>query len=712
VGLIRQTAFGTTAQALTPADVGMNIFGSDRFPAFQIFTADNVLRNSLYIGPRSNFGNAGVFQNRASWASSANWMTGRQNLYFGFEMNYTQMNIVNESNQVSTLESQTFADFLRGTPIASSFSYLFAGASNRYYRAWQAGAFVQDAIKLKSNLNVSLGLRYDFNGPFSEKYGHLSNFHADAYQYDAASGTVLNSGIVIAGNNATLGTKGVSDSTLTGRQWGIGPRVGVAWSPGFAKNLTIRAGAGVYFDRGEFFTYLSPGAGRGFSGPFGVTLQLPFVQQVSASSTATLEAPFGSTPPPPPTNPNAITALLPNFAALKAGGTKGTPYLFGGYDATNVLPYTENWSLDLQYQAANSWLFTLGYVGNHGVHQVLPIPFNQPGIATPSNPINGEQYSYGFNMIPTETVHTFEGGNTDLRVPFLGYSSNNVLYKTIGISTYNSLQFSIRKRLSRGLQFITSYTWSHTLDDQSGLGLFYNGNDPTNTHLSYGTSSYDRTHVFITSYLYELPNFAKNSHALGVAANGWQLSGLVTAQSGQPFNFYDFSGAVAGQYYSNTVSILDPVIGFTPGVNNSQIQLQGTTGVNPAQQYIDASKLYIPTLAPGTHGVPPCTAAGACDTVEAAFGSAGRNTFRGPFQTRLDLSVAKTFRISDRYSLRYSAEAYNIANHPSFEAPNNSTSLYSYNSTTGVATVRTPSATTGFITHTIGSPRFLQMSLR
>ncbi len=700
-GFIRQRAFSTTAQALTPADAGINLFGGDRFPSLTIFQADGSLRNSLVVGPKNNFGNVGAFQNRGAWSSNVNWVTGRHTLYLGFSADYTQLNIINQSNQVATMESQTFADFLRGAPLNTSFSYFFNGSSNRYYRAWQAGAFVQDNVKLSKNFNLSLGLRYDYNGPFSEKYGRLASFHPDQYQYNAATDTLVNSGVVIAGNNSTLGTKGISDSTLTGRQWGIGPRVGLAWSPGALRNVTVRAGFGIYYDRGEFFTYLSPGAGRGFSGPFGVTLQLPFVAQIAATAASTLANPFGSVAPPPPSNPNAITALLPNAAALKTGAAT---YLFGGYDPRNTLPYTENWSLDLQWQARNSWLFSLGYVGNHGVHHVLPIPFNQPGIATSANPINGEQLSYGFNIVPAESLKTSDGGNTDLRVPFLGYSSNAVFYKTIGVSSYNSLQLGVRKRISHGLQLTASYTWSHSLDEQSGLGLFFNGNDPFNPRASYGNSSYDRTHVLIASYLYQFPNLAKSNRFLKQAINGWELNGLVTAQSGQPFNFYDFSGAVAGLYYANTVSILDPIIGFQPGVTTKDVIRQGTRGINPALPYIDASKLFIPALPPGVNGIP------AGDTFEAGFSNAGRNVFRGPFQKRLDSAVAKTFRISERFRLRYSAEFYNITNHPSFDVPNVSTSLYSVSS--GRVTVRTPSSSTGFISHTLGSPRFIQMSLR
>jgi hypothetical protein len=703
VGVVRQAVAAQTSQALGPADIGMNLLGSPNFPALEIFQNDGALKKALFIGPRngSGFSNNGFYQNRGDWSSNANWIAGRHTVYFGVSGNQTQMNIINGANQVATLESQTFVDFLKGAPLNTSFSYFYNGASSRYYRATQAGAFIQDSWKVKSNLTVSLGVRYDFNGPFSEKYGRLSSFHPDAYQYNASTDSYTSSGVVIAGNNATLGTKGVSDSTLTGRQWGVGPRIGIAWSPGFAKNLTLRAGAGIYYDRGEYFSYLSPGNGpNGTGGPFGVTLGLPFVSRVSATAASTLDNPF-TAPPPPPSNPDGIKSLLPTLAQIKTGATT---YVFGGYDPSNVLPYTENWSFDLQYQPANSWLVTAGFVGNHGVHQVLPIPFNQPGIATAANPINGETTSYGFNAVASETEKTFGGGNASVRAPYLGFDTQSVFYKTIGISTYNSLQLGVRKRLSKGLQLSTSYTWSHSLDEQSGLGLFFAGNDPNQPHLSYGNSAYDRTHVFITSYLYEIPRAVDKKSWPALAVNGWQLSGVIVAQSGQPFNLYDFSGAVSGIYNGSFPNISDPVIGFTPGLSTSAVQLQGTTGVDPGKPYIDVTKLAIPTIAPGTAGIP------AGDTVETGWSNTGRNVFRGPFQTRWDQSIAKTFRINERFGLRYSAEFYNILNHPSFDVPNNSTSLYSVSS--GKVTTRAASSTAGFISHTLGSPRFIQMSLR
>ena len=176
-------------------------------------------------------------------------------------------------------------------------------------------------------------------------------------------------------------------------------------------------------------------------------------------------------------------------------GSTALPILFGGYNPKNTLPYSENWSLDLQWQPSNDLVVTLGYTGNHGVHEVLPIPFNQPGIATPTNPINNQIYSYGYLAangpdarlrrfndasadcfhLPAEEVQTqigkfsFSDGNTALRSKYIGINPNADLWTAEGISNYNALQFGVTKKMSHGLQFNASYTYSHSLDEGSGL---------------------------------------------------------------------------------------------------------------------------------------------------------------------------------------------------------------------------------------------------
>lgn len=171
-------------------------------------------------------------------------------------------------------------------------------------------------------------------------------------------------------------------------------------------------------------------------------------------------------------------------------------------------------------------MLSLAYLGNHGVHQVMPIPFNQPAIATTAKPVNGQIYSFGYqatdasgNPLLAEQVQTTIGefsasdGNTALRVPFIGYNPNSDFWEAEGISNYNALQFQAAKRLSHGLQFTFSYTWSHALDEQSGLGLFFNGNNPLDPRSSYASSDFDRTHVFAIQYLYQFPRAQWGHHA-------------------------------------------------------------------------------------------------------------------------------------------------------------------------------------------------------
>src|SRR5215472_8225613 len=707
LGFARMHTFATTEQPLTPADAGINLFGLTRFPAIVCFTCDNNIRRGVTFGPSGSFANAGFAQNQLEASTNLLWAHGAHTISTGFNFDISQLNVLNRNNEAATLDANDFPSLLQGQ-FNAAFSKFFDGSTSRYYRSKQVGAYVQDSFKARKNLTLSLGLRYDWDGPLTEKNGMLANFDASRYQYDAATDTIVNSGIVVAGNNPTMGTSGVSDSTMKGRQWGFGPRAGVAWSPSFLKNFVVRAGFGIYYDRGEFFSEFSPGAGRGFNGPFGVTLALPFVAQLSTTPTSTLSNPFGSAPPPPPTNAQAITQLLPNIVGLKSGAST---YLFGGYDMNNVLPYTENWSFDLQWQPMNSWVMTLGYVGNRGLHEVLPIPFNQAGIATAQNPIHGEGSSYGFNVLPTvESVHTTDGGNTDLRVPFLGYSTNAVLYRTEGISSYHALQAGLQKRMSHGLQLTASYTWSHALDEQSDLGLFFNGNDPLNPRISYATSTFDRTHVFVVSYLYQLPNFAKTNSWVSKFANGWGLSGITVMESGQPYNIIDFSGAVAGLFYGTQVSILYRILGLAPGVSPNSAVLPGNPVRNPngGLNVLDPTKFVVPTVAPGTNGVP------LGDNMETVFSGGGRNIFRAPFQSRHDMALRKNTKLTERFGLKYEFDAFNVLNHASFAAPRNSTSLYTSSSIKNNVPISVSPANAGSmgnIAQSIGSPRFLQMSV-
>jgi len=708
-GYTRLQAYSHTSQAFTPQDFGMNLLGSTNFPQMEILTADPTIGYGLEFGPSTSFGNAGMYQNQWEYSTKLNWVKGRHNLSFGGQFDHTQLNIVNNNTSTDIVEFTNFMSFVEGSIRSGS---AFDGSASRYYRSNTAGIFANDNFKVRSNLTLTFGIRWDYDGPLTEKYGKLTAFNPNQYAYDASSDTITSSGLEFA--------SGSNDSLMKHLQAGFAPRIGIAWTP--LSKITIRTGFGMYYDRGEFFSYLSPSAGQGFNGPFGVTLAPPFVKPISAKRNSPIAAPFGtSAPPPPSASPSTFLGLLPNLSQTESGdwpsGNLFGPFLYGGYNIYNKLPYSENWTFDIQYQPSNSWLIDIGYVGNHGVHQVLPIPFNQPLLATPQSPVNGQIYSYG-GLSPLSNCNNggldleplcpppYYAGNAEVRVPYLGYDMNSVSYTAEGIANYNALQLQARKRFSHGLQFTATYTWSHALDEQSGLGLFFTGNNPLNPKSNYASADFDQTHVFLINYSYTFPQVTNNK-SLGYLVNGWTLGGQTIAQSGQPYSVYDYSGSVAGLYYGTYDEITNPIVPLAPGVTVKQAELQGTTGVNAGKPVLNVNDFLPQFVAPGTNGVPPCDASG-CDLYESVYGTTGRNTFRGPFQVRFDMSLAKEFALTEKYRLRFNAMAFNIFNHPDFDTPNNDVTFFPYYS--GPPSIP-PQGSLGIIQHTIGSPRFLQLAL-
>jgi hypothetical protein len=318
----------------------------------------------------------------------------------------------------------------------------------------------------------------------------------------------------------------------------------------------------------------------------------------------------------------------------------------------------------------------------------------------------------------------FGTGNAALRAPYIGYDPNSDFNSGVGISNYNALQFSINKRLSHGLQVTGSYTYSHTLDEQSGLGLFYNGNDPNNPRSSYGSSDFDRTHVFTLSYHYDLPTIANAHGWLKHAVNGWGINGVTVLQSGQPYSVIDYSGGVGGIYWGGgqdlTTNPIVPVGGV--GATSNKPLLQGTTGINGLNPVLNAAAFGPPpAFAPGTNGVPACDSSSGvpvCDIFENGYTSGGRNIFRGPFQNRFDFGAVKNFTLSERFALRYDVNAFNIFNHPSFDIPNNTVFFNAFCNPPGpdfscssLGYAIPPIGHLRVLSHTIGSPRFIQMAL-
>ncbi|HVN92397.1 MAG TPA: TonB-dependent receptor [Terracidiphilus sp.] len=807
VGILREKAYATNDQLWKPGQAGTPIssmstaFGSyfsgitindalgDQFDSPGDSSTNTppgplygLLFPSLAIGPDSEYqgANTGVFQNRIMPSATAIWAKGKHSISFGGSWSYTQLNTIDHRTGTGNVDTPDLVTFANNwvTPYTTQLftaTTFLQGNANRYYRANETGLFVQDKFQATPTLSITLGLRYDWDGGLTEKYGNIFNFDPKQYSYSATSDTIMSSGFVIAANNKN-GTQGVSRTTLTGRQWGLAPRLGLAWQPAmFHSKIVVRSGGGFYYDRGELFTYLSPGyaAGEIDGGPFGSSQTEPFVSQqhcpYSSSYNAAnptylylyyvpicggngityavdnseynLATPWGPSRSAPPSNPKAsdISNYLPNAAAIIDGtvgaNNAGQPFTLGVYNRANKLPYSINFTLNIQYQPRNDLMWEIGYVGNLGRHQVIPVPFNQPQIATPGSPthpggIATQYYSYGYTVLdpdtffpecvndPTETncqygtmLNNYEGGNVDLRVPYIGYSSESEAYTAAGIAMYNALESHLEKRLSHGVTAGISYTYSHSTDEQSGMGLFYNGNNPNNLRSGYGSSDFDRTHVINFTYGYTLPKFFSASTLAGMAANGWAIHGAGVFQSGQPYSMIDYSGAVGSIYFSTFNGITNPIVPLAPGCTRKN----ALTGVNGAFYNINngtgaalkASCFTLPLIPEGTMGVPNG------DTYETNFITGERNIFRQSWQRRLDASLVKDLAIHDRYTVRYTFDVYNVTNTASFDIPQNNVNQNAgfNNVPVGGDTLYNPPAGLGIVKHTIGAPRQIQMSL-
>ncbi|HUA01199.1 MAG TPA: TonB-dependent receptor [Candidatus Aquilonibacter sp.] len=723
-GFIREKAYSTIGQpaGFTPAELGMNGFGSTVFPGITI--SDDlgndapantggcspvpcpVFNANLAIGMTGAAQSAftGVFQNRFMPSASAVWIHGRHTVTFGGSFSYTQLNARDDRPDTGMIGFTNFADFLQGLPVTYSADGFITttflnGDANRYYRSKEIGLFAQDKFQITPTLSLSLGLRWDDHGGLTEKNGKLYNFDPALYDYDPTTDTIVSNGFIVAGNNPLFPTKGVSDSTLTGRQWGLSPRIGVAWSPKmFDSKVVVRAGWGLYYDRGELFTYLSPGFAAGViaGGPFGVNQSPPWVNSTQCSPyayvTCSFENPWGTASPVIPSG-NPADLFLPNAADIETGLPL---FSFADYNRANKLPYTMNETLDIQWQPRNDLAIDIGYVGNLGRHEVVPIPFNQARIASPTNPLCGpapvcaspgtaaapQTYTYGYTVVdapgsftpinlPDDTPYqeTFEGGNVDLRVPYIGYSSESESYTAAGISAYNALQVHVEKRLSHNVQAGFSYTYSHSEDEQSAMGLFYNGNNPLDLRSGYGSSDFDRTHVINFDYRFELPKFYSESSLAGKFVDGWVLEGLTVIQSGQPYSIIDYSGAVGSIYYGTNDGITNPIVPLAPGCTVKDA-LTGHSGAQPGVPALNAACFTLPLLPAGGTVDGQAGAIPSNDPYETTFITAGqRNIFRQPWQKRADISIVKMTKINDRVSVRYSFDVFNLTNTGSFDIP-------------------------------------------
>ena len=461
--------------------------------------------------------------------------------------------------------------------------------------------FVQDDFKIRPNLTINLGLRWQINHGWNEVHGNIVNFDP----------TIINPATNTPGaawyasthaNGRTALEANVYDTFL--------PRVGFSWA--VRPNTTVRGGFGLYAYNWSLDTYGSGmGNAVGASGNY-----------TDTSNGITPAVTLGG-------NGNLITPVTGGVSTTPLPYTSGStdPTRFNGGGFQNYeqyhtpVPKIYQWNFGAQRSLTTDIVAELAYVGSHGFNLAFPVDINQVPQSgwAPSDQQNRPYPQY-------QTLQTASS-------------------RTNAISNYNALQASITKRMTRGLSLSFNYTWAHFLDDMdsSGWGSRAGQQDYQNAYdpgANYSNSNFDVRHAFKGYAVYELPfgkgrQFLNNSTPLDLIVGGWQLSGTVVLQTGQPFSVYGDQAnySLAGTQFPNRI----------PGVP-LYVSNKGIDGwFNPAA---------FSKPADGT------------------WGDVRRNFLYGPGMNVFNMSMAKSFALPwEGVRIEFRADAANVFNHKSLGIP-------------------------------------------
>jgi Carboxypeptidase regulatory-like domain len=602
--------------------LGINPSGPAGFPQ----TVPPIYFNSFSIGVPT----LTTFQPDTTYAvyDGFSKVLGPHSMKFGGEFRYFQINERNTcapNGDFTFNGSETgidFADFLLGAPVSyNQCSQQFLDSRSRY-----GGLYFQDTYKVKPNLTLNLGLRWEVSMPWYDTQGKIQTIVPGLQS--VVFPTAPRSWVV-------PGDPGIPSTLAPTRYNNFGPRIGLAYTPDFHEGplgkvfggpgkTSIRAGYGIFYtsveDLNLFYEVGDAPFGLYWISPNPPLFDQPFVTRSDGSSQGQ-RFPFTFPIPGSPANKTLdYSVYLPISASP-------------GYSIHNRLPYAEHYNFTIQRELTRATVLTLAYVGTQGhrlIAQTAANPGN-PGLclqlnalgATPSCGPYGEQQTYtlpnGQQVFGTRT--------------FLGpaFGQGNTFTANISNSNYNSFQVSAERRAS-DVTFLLAYTWAKAIDNASGFGDWVNF---SNYRLSRALSSYDMTHNFVASYNWAIPFERAFTGAPKRLTRGWNLVGISRFSSGFPITMRQSQGdySLIGESSTDTPNWVGPI----------------RTG-NPRQgPYFNADAFTSEELG--------------------RFGTASRRFFHGPGILNTDLALAKDTKITETTSIQLRAEFFNIFNHAQFINP-------------------------------------------
>jgi hypothetical protein len=579
-----------------------------------------------------------------SYSDTVSYTVGRHAIRFGGDFVNGGVNYLRAPYGRGSVSFRYLPDFLEGN--VDSWGLLYGDPQRDVHmRSWSL--FAQDDFRVTRRLTLNLGLRYDVTFPIKDSKNRLANF-------------VPSQGFVQVGY-------GIDEPYRT--NWkNFSPRLGLAWDPYGTGKTVLRAGFGMIYVQPSIRTFMFSTGG----------LHLNPTALIEGAANGTIDTFLQTGAPTYLINWSVDGPIFPVGDSSSNVCSASSPCDFFGVDQNLKTPYVLNWNLNLQQEIAPNTMLQVGYVANRGVQLYSDIDLNQADNSLALQTIRDEFGSpfdvpdYDFSPFeqaarPFVTNCTTGAGPCYPYIRFLNFLGNK------STSSYNSLQATLTHRYSNGLYLLAGYTWAHAIDtagNTSNLG--YAPQNSLDYAAEKGDGDYDIRHRFTLSATYDLPS----RKSWGQLLEGWQVTGIFQAETGQPVLLYDNANDLT-------------VTGEGPGnANNDRWNISG-----------DPTKLKV-----STQGIPRLdwddpvcqSVASTDDALEEAlewtehcfaqngviiypnafgtFGNMGRNILRGPRFVNLDFSVSKAWKLGERVKLQLRGEVFNILNQVNFAYPTGSLS--------------------------------------
>jgi hypothetical protein len=582
--------------------------GLDQFPNLEIFELN------AQLGPDPNAPQFN-FQNQYQLTDNLTTSHGAHSFKFGFD----------GWRQISP---QSFTQRARGDYDYTYLSdYLFdqypdylgertTGSVVYYGNRWFLGFYGQDTWKIRPNLTLNLGLRYEVNTvPYSETLQTVNSISSVP-------------GLINFGKPTT---------DLTNFM----PRVGLAYSPGTSGRTSIRAGFGINYD----VLYDNLGI---------LSLPPQFNQTVDVGGTD-----------PQPTKANAgflASGGIPPTASAGSLSQANARAVTSGFVPNQQRPKSLQWNLDVQHSMGDKYTVDVFYLGTRGIHLPVQARIDQTAVVTPANalpvyltaPSQATLNGLTSNL-STITAAYNAGGYILPQYLNAGFQSFIVGFEPWGNSNYNGLAASISRRMTTGLQFQGAYTWSHAIDDSTAdvFSTYLTPRRPSdiqNLRNDRSSSALDHRQRLSAELLYDTPFFSKSGNWLvkNILGN-WQIAPIYAYQTGNHFTIQsgidsNLNGDSAGDRVIFNPQGVQNVGSGTTALKNTAGQTVAFMANNPNAMYIVAPKGTLPNI--------------------------GRNTgMLNPIDD-IDITVGKKFNITERMQFQFSGQAYNLLNHPQYVAGN------------------------------------------